>query len=212
MLKKLFWEDPYLKECEATVKSVTGPEVTLDQTVFFAFSGGQASDSGTIGGVPVKEAVASGDDIIYILEQPASFREGEKVKVVINWDRRYKIMRLHSAAHIVYQLFVNKFGQQKLIGSNVSEEKSRVDFLFPQSLTEAMPELQKQLDDIMQKDLEIKTYPDPENPQKRWWEIEGFGRMPCGGTHVRRTGELGKIILKRKNIGAGKERIEITFG
>ena len=66
--KKLFWDDPYMKECEAEVLKVENDKVALDQTIFYAFSGGQASDSGTIADIPVKEAIA-GDDFVYTLEQ-----------------------------------------------------------------------------------------------------------------------------------------------
>lgn len=210
MTKKLFYEDPYKSECEATVVSMMGPEVTLDQTVFFAFSGGQASDSGSINDIPVKEATVSGDDIVYILDGMPSFKEGGKVTVKIDADKRKRLVRLHSAAHVVYFLFSEKTGINKLIGSNIDAEKARLDFESPEPISDFLPEIEKKANELFSQDKEIKTYPDESEPKKRWWEC-GEWKCPCGGTHARSTKEIGKIQLKRKNIGAGKERIEITL-
>ena len=211
--KKLFWEDPYLKECEATVMKINEREVVLDQSIFYAFSGGQASDSGTIGEIPVKEAIMSNDDIIYILEREPNFKVGDKVKVKINWDKRFRIMRLHSAAHVVYFLFKKKTGADKIIGSNVSEEKSRLDYLYEENISSILPEIEKEANELLSKDIPVKIYFDEKNLGKRLWEPEGMPewKCPCGGTHVKNLKEIGKLKLKRKNIGKGKERIEITL-
>src|SRR3989338_3492234 len=136
MSKKLFWEDPYQKECRAKVVSINGQEVVLDQTIFYAFSGGQASDSGTVNGISIKEAIVSGKNIAYVLEKVRDFKEGDEVEVKIDWDKRYKIMKLHSAAHIVYFIFLEKTGIKKLIGSNVDEAKSRLYYEYPQPISE----------------------------------------------------------------------------
>src|SRR3989338_3575261 len=210
MSKKLFWEDPYQKECRAKAVSVNGQEVVLDQTVFYAFSGGQASDSGTISGIPVKEAIVSEKDVIYVLEQAPNFKEGDEVEVKIDWEKRYKIMKLHSAAHIVYFIFLEKTGIKKLIGSNVDEAKSRLDYEYPQPISEMLPEAEKLANEAISKNIGIKTHFESGSIEKRLWECAGM-ICPCGGTHVKMTGEIGKIKLKRKNIGAGKERIEITL-
>ncbi|RLG70133.1 MAG: alanyl-tRNA editing protein, partial [Methanobacteriota archaeon] len=95
MTRKLFYEDPYRKECLARVLRVAGREVLVDQTVFFAFTGGQVSDSGSIGGVGVEEARVSGDDIVYLLEDRPSFGVGDEVVIKIDWDKRFRVMRLH---------------------------------------------------------------------------------------------------------------------
>ncbi|MFC1753400.1 alanyl-tRNA editing protein [Thermoproteota archaeon] len=211
-MKKLFWQDPYIKECEATVTSKMGPEIQLDQTIFFAFSGGQASDQGTINGIKVIDAMKSDDNITYILESVPDFNEGDKVKVVIDWENRFKLMRLHSAAHIVFHMFEDKTGLKNLIGSNITPDKARLDYATDNPISELLPEIESKTNEITSKDAEIKTYDDDSEPGKRWWEIEGLGlKDACGGTHVRNTNEIGLIKLKRKNIGAGKERIEISL-
>jgi len=210
-MHKLFWDDPYKNECEAIVTKVNENKIYLDQTVFFAFSGGQASDSGTINDITVKEAVAENEEIYYILEENKTFPQGEKVEVKIDLEKRKRIMRLHSAAHIVYFLIIRKIGKQQIIGSNVYEDKSRLDFLYDKNLSEIVPELQKEINEIIEKGLKIKIYNDTDNPGRRFWEIDGYEKMHCGGTHLKNTKEIGNIKLKRKNIGAGKERIEIIL-
>ena len=213
-MKRLFWEDPYLKECEATVTSRMGPEVQLDQAIFFAFSGGQASDQGKIRGINVQEAVKTDQGITYILERVPEFNEGDKVKVEIDWDYRFKIMRLHSAAHVVFYLFSEKTGVTKLIGSNISIDKARLDFAMGTPVSELLPEIEAKANKITEKDIQIKTYGDEQDENRRYWEMDIDGKevkYPCGGTHVKNAEEIGRIKLKRKNIGAGKERIEITL-
>ncbi|MFP3950106.1 MAG: alanyl-tRNA editing protein [Candidatus Micrarchaeia archaeon] len=210
MVEKLFRKDPYLGSCEATVASLDGQEVTLDKTVFFAFSGGQQSDSGTIGGFKVLEARAQGPEIFYRLEEGANLKAGDRVQVQIDMEKRKKIMRLHSVAHLVYGVFSKQHAPKKLIGSNVTEVKARMDFEHPDSVSELLPPVEEAVNRLIEENHPARTYPDPENPQKWWWECMDL-KYPCGGTHVKSLGEIGKIKLKRKNIGSGKERIEITL-
>ncbi len=210
MVDKLFRKDPYLDSCEAKVASSEGQEITLDKTVFFAFSGGQQSDSGTIGGFRVLEASAKGPEIFYKLEEGAALNEGDTVQVRIDMEKRKKIMRLHSAAHLVYGVFSQHQAPKKLIGSNVTEDKARIDFEHPDSVSELLPPLEEAANRLIEEDHPAKTHPDENKPDRWWWECMDL-KYPCGGTHVKSLGEIGKIKLKRKNIGSGKERIEITL-
>ncbi len=205
---KLFWEDPYKTECEANVVKVNNNEVILDQSIFYAFSGGQASDSGTINNIPVIEARKSGDEIVYVLESPPNFKEGDKVKVKIDWDTRYKLMKLHAASHIIYFLVQHKTGLKKIIGSNVTVDKGRLDYEYPESIASILPEVEEKANEQFNQDSGIRIHPDSADPNKRWWECKDW-KVPCGGTHPKSTQEIGNVRLKRKNIGSGKERIEI---
>ena len=211
MVIKLFWKDPYMKECYAKAAAIEGNKVWLDQTIFFAFSGGQASDKGAINGINVLEAVKqSEDEIYYVLEKEPDFKVGDNVKVEIDWEHRFKLMRLHSAAHIVYYFFIEKVGEQKVIGSNINIDKARLDFAYNESISQLLPEIQEKAMEIINKSIEIKTFEDEKDPSRRLWEC-GKWIMPCGGTHVKNTKEIGQIKLKRNNIGAGKERIEVSL-
>lgn len=208
-MEKLFWKDPYMKECKAKVTMVSGNKVYLDQSIFFAFSGGQESDSGTINGIPVKEAKKVYYEIMYTLDAAPNFKEGDEVAVKIDWEKRYKIMRLHSVAEIVFTLLEQAFPNSKRIGANVSSDKARFDYELSENIAEKLPGLEKTANELIEKNLPILTSEDPAERERRWWEIKGFDRHPCGGTHVKTTGEIGKISLKRANVGSGKERVEI---
>ena len=192
---RLFWEDPYKTICEATVLKTTDSEVVLDQTIFYAFSGGQASDSGSINGIPVKEAKKAGDEIIYVLESQPNFQEGDKVNVKIDWEKRLRLMKLHAASHIIYFLVQNKIGLKKIIGSNVTEDKGRLDYEYPESISEILPEIEAKANEEFNQDSEIKMYPDSTDPTKRWWECKDW-KVPCGGTHPKNTQEIGNVRLK----------------
>ena len=198
-------------ECEAAVTKINENRITLDQTVFFAFAGGQASDLGGIGGIPVTEAVVQGEDIVYTLEADPPFKSGDTVKVTIDRERRERLMKLHSATHIVYCLFNDKKGSPKLIGSNVSPDRGRLDYQHPENIKPMIPGLEEEVNRFLAENKPIETKPDREKPDKWWWSCEAWN-VPCGGTHVVSTGEIGRVSLKRRNIGAGKERIEITLG
>jgi len=211
MAIKLFWKDPYMKECYAKVTAIEGNKVWLNQTIFFAFSGGQASDKGKINGINVLEAVKQSEDkIYYVLEKEPNFAVGDNVKVEIDWEHRFKLMRLHSAAHIVYYFFIEKVGEQKVIGSNVSIDKARLDFAYNESVGPLLQGIEEKTNKTIEEGIDIKTFNDEKNPTRRLWEC-GKWLMPCGGTHVKNTKEIGQIKLKRNNIGAGKERIEVIL-
>ncbi len=215
MLTKLFWQDPYLTECKAKVMSIEGKKIKVDQTIFFAFSGGQESDSGTIGGINVVNALKQGDketiiDIEYELEKKPNFKIGDEVEIRIDKTRREKVRKLHSAAHIVYYFVIETVGKLKIIGSNIAEEKARIDFVYDKPLNEVLPEIQARVNKFLQENHAIVTRDDEKKPDVRWWTCNEW-KMPCGGIHPKSTGEIGNLELKRKNIGSGKERIEIRL-
>ena len=120
-------------------------------------------------------------------------------------------VRIGRDAHFVLELMYQLFGRPEKIGANVTAEKARVDFVWQGSIAETLPRLTGELARLVAADLPIVSAFSDEAQQRRYWEIEGFARVPCGGTHLRRTGEVGAVSLRRDNIGAGKERIEIRL-
>lgn len=212
MTEKVFWQDPYLTSLDTRIAAVEGPEVRLERTIFFAFSGGQESDSGSIGGYPVREAQTDGLDIRYRLDADHGLAPGDSAAVTIDWDRRYRLMRLHFAAELVLELAYAKLAPVEKIGAHIAEDKARIDFALDRSVKEELPALREAAQAIIESDRPIISAYSDENAQRRYWEVEGVARVPCGGTHLRRTSEVGDLTLKRKNIGKGKERIEITVG
>jgi len=212
MTKKLFWEDPYQAQLSTHVASVTNENITLEETIFYAFSGGQESDAGTIGGHPVIAAVKQGLDIVYTLPTDHGLQPGQPVEVQIDWSRRYRLMRLHFAAEMVLQLVYKHVPGIERIGAHISQDKARVDFAREESISVLFPTIEREAATLIAEDRPIITAFEDEESQHRYWEVPGFSRMACGGTHPRTTSEIGSIKLRRKNTGKGKERIEIMLG
>ena len=129
-VKKIFWENPYLTELEANIMSVDDNIITLDQTIAFAFSGGQQSDSGTIGGFQIIEAKKEGKEIFYTIEQNNNLILNQDVIVTIDWEKRYRLMKLHFAAEIILELVYQSYNHPEKIGANITVDKARVDFFW----------------------------------------------------------------------------------
>jgi Ser-tRNA(Ala) deacylase AlaX len=209
MIRKVFWENPYLTDLEATVTNVNDIDITVDQTIFFAQSGGQESDHGFINGYRVIKARKEGKEIVYTAEAGHGLHIGDRVKIVIDWEKRYKLMRLHFAAEVILELTYQMLEGIEKIGAHISQDKARVDFRWNENISKIFPALEQEAAKIIEANQEILSAFSDEASEKRYWKIEGFSQVPCGGTHLKRTGEIGKIVLKRNNIGKGKERIEI---
>jgi Ser-tRNA(Ala) deacylase AlaX len=209
--EKIFWQDPYLTELTARVTSVNGQIITLDRTIFYAVSGGQESDAGSIGGQKVLKAEKRDTEIYYTLEGPHDLKPGDEVLIKIDWTRRYRLIRLHFAAEIILELVNQLFGKPFKIGANISEGKARIDFLWEGRISDAFPTLLERAGKIIHADLPIRSEFSDRETEQRYWQIEGFSKVSCGGTHPKRTGEVGQITLRRNNIGKGKERIEIML-
>ena len=209
MTKKIFWQDPYLTQLATRIASVDGNDVTVEETIFYALSGGQESDHGTIGSKRVLQARNEGRDIVYTLEAYHGLKSGDAVRIEIDWERRYKLMRLHLAAELVLELVYQNFDSIEKVGAHIAQDKARIDFEWQASISEKLPLIREKALALVEADKEIiSAFSDREN-QRRYWEIEEFARVPCGGTHLQKTGEIGDMKLKRKNPGKGKERIEI---
>lgn len=211
MTQKIFWQDPYLTELKTTVVAVRGDQVYLQSTIFFAFSGGQESDAGTVGGYPVLAAAKDGLDIAYTLPHGHALQVGDAVELRVDWERRYRLMRLHFAAEMILQLVYRHCPGIERIGAHISADKARIDFAREDSIAALFPVLEREAGALVAAGKPIETDFTDQQAQRRYWEVQGFARMACGGTHPRSTAEIGSLTLKRKRLGKGKERIEITL-
>lgn len=194
MTEKIFWKNPY--------------QQSLTTTIAFSFSGGQESDQAFFNGMQVVSSTIKGDDIIYLLPENHCLTKGDEVTVKINWQRRYRLMRLHFAAELILEL-VTRMLQVEKIGAHIAEDKSRIDFHYQQNISNHFEQLLQEYNQIIENDYPIETGYLNVEKQRRYWKIHSFAEVPCGGTHVKSTAEVGLVKLKRKNIGKGKERIEI---
>ena len=211
MSNKRFWSDPYLSTLHTRIHQVDGHTVSLEETIFYAESGGQESDHGTIGGRRVREARKHGNTLLYTLDDTTGLTPGAAVEVSIDWPRRYALMRLHFAAELVLEIVYRRFPGTEKIGAHIAADKARIDFRFDQSIAPHLPAIGAEVAAIVAADLPIVSAFSDAGAERRYWQIDGFAQVPCGGTHLKRTAEVGLLRLKRKNIGQGKERIEITL-
>ncbi len=204
--KLIFYENPYLKEYKSKVIKIEGNTIWLNETIFFAESGGQESDRGQIENISLIDV--DPDSFGHIMESEPQFEVGDIVHLKLDWDRRYRMMRLHSATHIVYFAVREILGDLKIIGSHVSPERARLDYVFNGRISDYFPQIMEIINTVISKPRDIVIYRKPDNPQIRIWKM-GSWETPCSGLHVKSTAEIGNIRLKRRNLGRGKERIEI---
>lgn len=211
MLIKRFWIDPYQCTLDTHIVAVDGPDVRVAETICYAFSGGQESDRGTLAGREIVEARKDGFDIVHTLPADHGLAPGQPVRMEIDWPRRYRLMRLHFAAELVLELVCRLRPGVTKIGAHIAADKARIDFALEENVAALFPAIEAEVAAIVAADLAIACDFSDEAAQRRYWEIAGLARVPCGGTHPRRTGEIGAIGLRRRNVGRGKERIEVTL-
>ena len=209
MTIRLFDEDHYLKEFDAKVIWIDENLVELNQTVFYAEGGGQHGDTGTLNDEKVVYTKFVDERLVHIMEELPCFKVGDIVHGVIDWDRRYRIMRLHTASHIMEYFLWKHFGYMKRTGSNVDDKKDRADYVHDGRLD---PDILKQVEEDTNQFLKgghpVSITVDKDGV--RTWRC-GPVEMHCAGTHVMNTSEIGEIKLKRKNPGRGEERVETSL-
>ena len=210
MTIKLYDEDHYLTEFDAKVVSIQDNLVELDQTAFYAEAGGQHGDIGTLNGEPVVYTKYDEDNKhIHIMANPPTFKVGDTIHGVIDWDRRYRIMKLHSASHMMEYYLLEHFGYMKRTGSNVDENKDRADYAHEGRLEpETLKKVEEDTNKFLTEGHPVTITVDDEGI--RTWRC-GPIEMHCAGTHVKNTSEIGEIKLKRKNPGRGEERVETSL-
>jgi len=235
MTKYLYWYDSYIKEFEARVVRVEGNRVVLDQTIFHPRTGGVDCDTGKLifndEEYFVKEVIKDGEEALHVLDREPKFREGDVVKGMIDWDRRYRLMKLHTAAHILSAVLYSRYNIL-ITGGEITPEYARDDYSLSSDnwrniLEEAVIETNK----IIERGVPVKVYflsreeamkipgivklMEKSPPNVREWrivEIEGIDLQADGGPHVSNTREIGGIkVLKLENRGKNNKRIYYTL-
>ncbi|MGB9732444.1 MAG: alanyl-tRNA editing protein AlaXM [Candidatus Micrarchaeia archaeon] len=237
MTEKLYWQDPYAKEFNAKIAKLNGNEVILDRTLFYPGGGGQPNDMGKLvcngEEYRVVGARVENDDIVHILDRQLNAKEGDEVKGEIDWERRYKLMRLHTAIHLLDAVIEKKYSSGMLTGGQIYEDRARIDIdmqdLNREKAAEIISEANKVAEEgheviarFIPKDeaLKIERLARTETGKEliknlesvRVVEISGIDMQADGGTHVRNTKEIGKIILSKfENKGKHNKRVEIIL-
>ena len=233
MEKALYMDDSYLKEFEATVESVKdGKFVVLDRTAFYPSGGGQPHDTGVFvcngEEYPVVSIGKFSGRISHEVAKPG-LKEGDKVTGRINWDRRYKFMRMHTAAHILSSIFHNKLGAL-ITGNQIDEDKTRIDFSMENFDKDRIVEYIGTANNIVKQDIPVRTYYlpreealkmpgmvklagalPPDVRELRIVDIPGVDTQADGGTHVKSLAEIGTIeFVKAENKGKDNRRVYYT--
>ena len=229
---EIFRSDPYLSSNEATVVAVLEEGLILDKTVFYPEGGGQPGDIGRIANntfeADVRNTIKSTDGILHFIDNKfGSISVGDNVEIDIDWERRYSLMRMHTALHILCSIV-----DGAVTGGSVGVQKSRLDFDIPgerpdkESLTQQLMEIVDRnypVNSSWISDQELQENPDlirtmsvkppTGTGQVRMIRIgDAIDFQPCGGTHVKSTGEIGKIkISKIENKGKQNRRINLTW-
>ncbi|MEE3290484.1 MAG: alanyl-tRNA editing protein [Pseudomonadota bacterium] len=234
MTEEIFRDDAYAQSCTANVLEADERGVILDRTVFYSEGGGQPGDTGTIttaDGSSVQVVGTykdrDGRGILHVLAEGENpLTAGTEVTAEIDWDRRYKHMRMHSCLHLLCSLV-----DGGVTGGSISVEKSRLDFdledvtLDKEDLTAGLNRLVEENhclsaswinDEEMeaQQDLvrTMSVKPPTGTGKVRLMHVEGIDLQPCGGTHVKASGEIGQVrVSKIENKGKHNRRVNIVL-
>lgn len=233
MTELLYLHDSYLREFDATVTSVNGQTVTLDQTAFFPSGGGQPSDAGLLrwpgGEARVLDIKKDGASARHDLDGPVP-SEGEIVRGVLDWDRRFAIMRHHSALHVLVGAVYHLFGAL-VTGGAIYPDRARMDFSLEDLNKDRVAAIEAEANRVIGEHRRIlvrfvsreefersdltrlaRNLLPPEIREVRVIEIEGFDAQADGGTHVANTSEIGRLaVTKTENKGKTNRRLEIAL-
>ncbi len=231
-MTKLFENDAYLKEFKAKIIDIVKEDklIELDQTAFYAKSGGQPGDKGEIetegGKIQVLDTIKENNKIINIVDDIKHLEKNDDIIGKINWDLRYKHMRMHTALHLLCSII-----PLGVTGGQIRYEKSRLDFNDPDKLINK-EELEEKINllvednhsvtseviesSILEQKPELVRTMSVKPPQVdgkiRLIRIGDVDLQPCGGTHVRSTNEIGKIqIVKIENKGKMNRRVNLLL-
>lgn len=227
---EIFRDDPYKKECEAKILDFGDNWIILDQTVFYAEGGGQLGDTGFIKAskkeIQIENTINEDNKIKHIFNSKFDFEIGDNVTCIIDWDRRYNLMKMHTSLHLLCSL-VNA----KVTGGSVGDGKGRLDFNL--DFKPNKEELKDNLNDLIQGNHDItiswisaqeldknpnlvktmSVLPPRTNGSIRMVRIgDNIDYQPCGGTHVKNTSEIGLVeINKVENKGKLNKRVAISL-
>ena len=230
----LFRVEPYTRTCEARVSAVDGEAVRLDRTVFYPEGGGQPGDTGILRTddgteIAVRNTRKSegADDVLHLIDPDSTPpAPGSRVVAELDWERRYRHMRMHTCLHLLSAVI-----DAPVTGGQLSAEKGRLDFDVDTKLEKAA--VQDELNALIARDFPVaarwisdealaaqpelvktmRVKPPSGQGQVRVIDVDGIDLQPCGGTHVARTGEIGPVIVRKiESKGRHNRRVSLAFG
>jgi misacylated tRNA(Ala) deacylase len=230
--KPLYLYDSYLKDFEAEVQHVAGSQIILDQTAFHPRTGGVAYDTGYLAKGNMKYEVVGAEikketkEIIHLLDEEADLNQGDPVKGILDWERRYRLMQLHTTAHLIAAIMYRDY-DALITGGQVDYKHAKLDFNLPKTNREIFEAAVEKANKEASKNVQLKIYfltreealkmpgviklaerMPPKEKELRIVEIPGIDLQADGGPHVKNTKEIGEVLLvKIENKGKNKRRI-----
>lgn len=235
-MSQLAARDPYTTSFEAEVTSADGRAVTLEETYFYAESGGQPADRGNMAGVEVEHVEKQGEEVVHHLADDPKFEAGDTVQAQIDPEFRTYAMRAHTASHVLYGAGRRLLDDLGYGGFDIGSEKVRVDFttstdiddetlvelerLTNRAVWDSLPVTWEEISEEAareREDIAFNTKTEEgvmsDSDVVRVVDIDGWDVAACGGTHVENTREIGPVtVLSRSNPGEGLTRVEFAVG
>jgi misacylated tRNA(Ala) deacylase len=228
--ERLFWQDAYIREFDARVESVDEAGARLDRTAFNPRGGGLVSDVGRLGGAEVTEVVKTDEEIYHVLGGGAAPRPGDSVHGVIDWERRHRVMRMHTTAHILSAV-VNRETGALITGNQIAPVESRIDFSLDAFDRERFGEYVRMANEAAASGAEVRSFfmkreealrtpgfvkladaLPPAVAELRIVKIGEIDTQADGGVHVKNTSEIGEIGVNRiENKGKSNRRLYFSL-
>lgn len=224
MTNRLYYTDAYQKAFRATIvaRDDDGRRIYLDETAFYPTSGGQLNDLGTINGVPVLDVIDEDDRVAHVLAS-ALPADATTVDGHIDWIRRYDFMQQHTGQHLLSAMFEDRYGWPT-VSVHFGTESSTLDITAPNWDASRLEEAERFVNELIAENREILVSfedarsakglrkPSDRDGTLRIVSIADLDRSACGGTHVRHTGEIGAVLLRRAEKNKTFLRIEFLCG
>ncbi len=228
MLKteRLYYMDCYLRQFEAKILQVEpsagGFRVFLDRSAFYPESGGQPADRGILAGTPLLDVLEEGEAIAHVLSQKP---QGQRVAGEIDWGRRFDHMQQHTGQHVLSGAFA-KTGGYKTVSFHLGADLSTIDLDSDRPGRRQIEEAEELANRVVFEDRDVRISfrsaedaremdlrkPTERKGDVRLVEVADFDLSACGGTHVRRTGEVGMILVRKFERMKGQTRVEFVCG
>ena len=236
MTEKLYLKDSYLREINAKMTNINGSEITVDNDIFYPNGGGQPADSGKVlykeNEYLVKDIKKDGENIVLVLDRVIDANEGDEIKEIIDWEKRYAHMKLHTAIHIIDGVLEKDCNSSLITGNQIYDDRARIDISMEGLTKELASGIIEKANSVISEGHEVnvkfltkeeasnnnlvRTQPGRELMNTldiiRVIEISGLDEQMDGGTHVKNTTEVGRIILESfENKGKQNKRLYIKL-
>jgi alanyl-tRNA synthetase len=221
--QRLYYDDSYLAEFTAKVVAVEGGRVYLDRTAFYPTSGGQPHDLGRLGGVEIVDVVDEEPRIAHVLSAPSTLAPGTEVAGRVDWIRRFDFMQQHTGQHLLSAVFEELFGH-KTVSVHFGDAYSTLDLDTESLSAEGALRAERRANDIVLENRSVTlAFEDAAHASGLRKAVERTGtirtitirdidKSACGGTHVRSTGEIGPVIVRRIEKYKKLSRVEFRCG